>query len=325
MIYPRFKIGLKMSVLILVAIFLVTGAFVMAEYQNKKTEKTVYNATVITPATSDTVDLELADSDADGLKDWEEIILGTDPRNPDTDKDGTPDGTEVTLNRNPLIKGPKDSSSVTATSNISAEKLTPTDKLARDFFARYMELRKSGLSDDKQSQQELIGTVLKNGIILETVKLYTLKNILTTSDTSKEAVAKYANEVGTVFNKYQHDGRDEGIIVKDSLEKEDPDILKEIDPIIIVYKNTLNAILKIPAPTTMATTHLNLVNAVNKFLFNAESFRKTDVDPMKGIQGATGYLEAGKSLINAFQAIKDNLSAMDIVFSPSDPGYIFQN
>ena len=43
------------------------------------------------------------DTDGDGLNDWEEAQLGTDPNKPDTDGDGMPDGWEVAHGLNPLI------------------------------------------------------------------------------------------------------------------------------------------------------------------------------------------------------------------------------
>lgn len=42
------------------------------------------------------------DSDGDGLTDWEEDQLGTDPQNPDTDGDGLPDGWEIAHGLDPL-------------------------------------------------------------------------------------------------------------------------------------------------------------------------------------------------------------------------------
>jgi uncharacterized delta-60 repeat protein len=46
-----------------------------------------------------------ADSDRDGLPDWKELSIGTDPQNPDTDGDGLADGAEVnTYHSNPLVR-----------------------------------------------------------------------------------------------------------------------------------------------------------------------------------------------------------------------------
>jgi hypothetical protein len=48
------------------------------------------------------VDLDTADTDADGLLNWEEELYGTDPTKKDTDGDGFSDGTEVKRGKNPL-------------------------------------------------------------------------------------------------------------------------------------------------------------------------------------------------------------------------------
>jgi hypothetical protein len=45
---------------------------------------------------------EVDDTDADGLVDWLELALGTDPRSADSDGDGIYDGKEVTLGCDPL-------------------------------------------------------------------------------------------------------------------------------------------------------------------------------------------------------------------------------
>jgi hypothetical protein len=47
-----------------------------------------------------------ADSDADGLSDYEEWVAGTDPANPDTSGDGISDFDAVALNRDPLAQHP---------------------------------------------------------------------------------------------------------------------------------------------------------------------------------------------------------------------------
>ncbi len=51
---------------------------------------------------------DLKDSDNDGLKDWEEELYKTDPKNPDTDGDGYIDGEEVNSGHSPLVKSPGD-------------------------------------------------------------------------------------------------------------------------------------------------------------------------------------------------------------------------
>lgn len=58
-----------------------------------------------TASTSPYTRPSLPDSDGDGLKDWEELLWGTDIHNPDSDGDGMNDGDEVNAARNPKEAG----------------------------------------------------------------------------------------------------------------------------------------------------------------------------------------------------------------------------
>ena len=310
-------------VLIVLAGLVVVGAFVLAEYRNKQIKKVVYSSIVATSTEGLSSELQNIDTDTDGLKDWEEVLLGTDPDKSDTDGDGTADGKEAVAGRNPLVKGPNDSQKETAKNGIPNEKLTQTDILSRDFFARYMELNQTGLSGDAQSQSELIGQVLKNGIVLSSPKVYTQKDMVISADESTAAIRKYGNEVGAIFKKNKNSRRDETVIANDSLEKEDPEILKEIDPIISTYKSILQSLLNTPTPQVMISMHTDLINSVSRFLFVAESLRQTDVDALKGLQGASGYMAAGESFFNALRALTTYFSSVGISYTQNEGGGMF--
>lgn len=316
--------SLKNIVLILAAAALIGGAFFVAEYRHKQDKNVVYQAPIVstsTPALSP--ELQNVDSDTDGLKDWEEVLLGTDAHKADTDGDGTADGKETTLGRNPLVKGPKDKLSETASSKTPTEDLTPTDLLARDFFARYMELRQAGLSQDSQSQIEVAQQVLKNGLVLATPKVYGASSIKVKNDSSPTSVKKYGNDMGNVFITYSINSRNEAVIAKESLEKENPELLKEIDPIITSYKNILNGLLKIEVPQEMVSIHLNLVNAMSGVLFSAESFRKSGADPIQGVQGTVQYLASSRNLSAAFNSLKNHFSSLGIIYDQGQSGAFF--
>ena len=50
-------------------------------------------------------DPNVTDTDADGLDDYAESLLGTDPTDADTDGGGTSDGDEVAASTNPMWPG----------------------------------------------------------------------------------------------------------------------------------------------------------------------------------------------------------------------------
>lgn len=282
---------MKNAILIVVAILLVGGSFVFAEYRNDKA-KNVYVAPIIADSVNDGA--SEVDSDGDGMKDWEEILLGSSPNDPKS-------------------KGSISTKSA-VTSDLTkktAEKLSPIDLLSRDFFARYMELRQIGISADKASQEELASRTFDN-IAFPQPKSYKISEILTKTDNSKEAVKQYALEIGMIFKKYGIKSRNEAVITKEAVEKEDASLLKEIDPIIISYKDIINGLIKVVAPQTMNIMHLDLLNSMNGVLFMAQSFRNSETDPTASLQAAGYYQTAEKNLYGALNAIKSYLTYLGI-------------
>ncbi len=316
--------GPKNILLIIIAFALIGGAFILAEFRNKKTEKVVYQALVATSTSVIPSELQYQDSDKDGLKDWEEVLLGIDSKNPDSDGDGTTDGEEVVLNRNPLVKGPKDKMETSTTTKIAQkENLTQTDIMARDFFARYMELRQLGISENKINQEELIQEVMKNGIVISTPKLYTSKSILSSSASGKDAIKKYGNDIGKVFRQYSSNARNEVAIAKESIDKEDPEVLKELDPIIKNYKNIISGLLKVPAPQAVGNLHLRLVNSIYILQFNAELLKKSESDGVSALQGVSNYMSGAKEANEVFNALKNYFDDEGVFFDQGEAGAYF--
>ncbi|HEY9583870.1 MAG TPA: hypothetical protein VJI66_02830 [Candidatus Paceibacterota bacterium] len=282
---------MKNVILIIMAILVVGGSFVFAEYRNDKVEN-VY----VAPVTADTVDDSASevDNDSDGMMDWEEILVGSNPNDP---KSKGSVGVKSTV-----------TADLTKT---STEKLDPIDLVSRDFFARYMELRQIGISSDKANQEELAARTVGN-IVLPQPKSYSLSEIITKTDGSKEAVKQYGSEIGAIFKTYGIKSRNEAIIAKEALEKDDMSFLKEIDPIIVSYKNMINALIQVKAPQSMATMHLDLVNGMNGALFLAQSFRNVESDPVAGLQATSYYQITVDSFGNALRAIKSYFTYLGI-------------
>lgn len=283
----------KNFLLICIAILLVGGSFIYAEYSNKEKDN-VYNAKDLAVVNSDESEPQDIDTDGDGSRDWEEILVGTDP--------------------NDAKSKPSDKKSV-VTGDISKTntntKLDPMDIVSREFFARYMELRQLGSSKDKASQLEIAQATAGN-IVLSKPATYTEKEILIKQDQSIEAVRQYGLEVGNIFKKYLVKSRNEGVIVRDSIEQEDPEILKELDPVIASNKNIINSLVKLSVPASLTTIHLDLLNAMNGSLFVAQSFKDSGVSPVEGIQAIQYYTVVQKNLFDAVNALKSYLKYLGI-------------
>lgn len=289
------KYPIKNILLIFVAILLVGGAFVFAEYRNKQA-KTVYESekSVLIASKNEPLAIADDDTDGDGSKDWEEILVGTNPKDPKNKPDSRPN-TAATAD---LTKKPN-------------EKLDPVDLISREFFARYMELKQTGSSKDKISQEQLAQRTAGN-IVLSQPGKYELKDILTKNDNSKDAVRLYGQQITNIFNKNSVKTRNEAVIAKESFEEEDPEILNEIDISIDSYKKIINSLLLVSVPESISRLHLELINSMNGALFVAKSLRNSSLNPIEGAQGVQYYSVVQKSLYDSMTAIKSYFKYLEI-------------
>jgi len=109
------------------------------------------------------------DTDNDGLRDWEEDLIKTDPANPDTDGDGFLDGEEMDSGHNPLIKAPADEQTFYPLP--LGEKYNITNKVFSDenmdtLFAAYFAQKKEYLDNHPQinSQEAFANNVAQSTI-----------------------------------------------------------------------------------------------------------------------------------------------------------------
>ncbi len=298
------KGSVRNIILIFIAILLVGGSFAFAQYRNDN-KQSIYTASDTVNINSTGTESHNIDTDGDGLKDWEEILVGSNPR--DAKSKG-----EVSK------KTPLDNDLT-----IKKENLTSTDILSRDFFARYMELRQIGASGDKLSQEDAVSQSVGT-LAFPQPKVYTTANIYTDSTIGKEAVRIYVNKIGTIFKTYIISSRNEAAIVKESTDKENPKILEELDPIIASYKKVLTGLIKIPVPSSMTQMHLDIINSLSGVIFINELFRKSATDPVLGLQAAGSYLRyAGKFNIS-YNNIRSYITFLGITYMEQEGGSFFQ-
>lgn len=273
------------------------------------------------------------DSDGDGLKDWEEELWRTDPNNPDTDGDGTKDGDEIDVGRNPNLSGPND---VLDTSILSADdkkssfdgdgKLTATEKFSQDIFGNYLLKRVSGESLSEDDKNILVSSALQNISDLGDYEIkYTTSDINISADTSDIALKNYGNTLGNIIKKYSFETKSSVLILEDSLENNNPNEIKKLDPVIDGYKNILNDFLEVSAPESATQEHLDTVNALALMTDVIESMRVFYEDPIRALAGLGQYQAGSEMLLDAFQNMKTYFSQNGIKFEEKDGGYILVN
>ncbi len=206
-----------------------------------------------------------------------------------------------------------------------SEKLTPTDLFGRNFFTKYTELRQSGLSDNANAIESVANDLINQSLSgIKGANLYTLKDINTTYKSDIETTKKYAEDLMLVLSKWMP-AVNEVEIVTNALESGDMDLLKQIDPIIVGYKNAINKLKAMTVPDVLALPHLDLINGISMQIFNAESLRNADKDPLTSLAAVSMEVKSLETIANAIGRMQTIFANTGITSVTPQSGSILQS
>ncbi len=262
------------------------------------------------------------DTDKDGLKDWEEALWKTDPKNPDTDGDGVKDGEERTISQSKQAEAIRKNSEATA---VKPGNQNVTQEFAQQIFSKYMELKKGGTKLDERSMDALAENFIKNNDLLDpTINPYTASNFSILKNTSTEDIRAYGNNLGKIVLAHSSkSGKNEMEVFLSSLQKNDEEMIKELDPIIATYKGMVKDMVLMKVPEAALTDHVALVNSIDQVGRTIEGLRKIYSDPLVGVPAMYAYKDSVDSLTKNFRGMENYFKAQGILFTQSEPGKMF--
>jgi hypothetical protein len=291
------KLSVKNIILIAVAVAIIVVAFIVSRYENPtyavsadNTQNSMQLSVITADVTSSTDAISYAGN-------WEKTL-------------------------STAVSGPWENSSSSTTA--SSTPLSPTEKFGQDLFSLYSQAENSGEDvTDPTVQQAIVGKVLADGSVLPAPKPYTISDLKISPDNSIAALTAYGNAAGLVYveNYIQHQG--ELTIVQNSLDSNDPTILKQLDPIIAEYQGMLKGELAVTVPSSMEDFHLDLVNAFNELIFADQGFEETYSDGLTSLNGLNIYQQGANDLDTALAGIKTRLNLSNITYTAQEPGIIF--
>src|SRR3989344_294104 len=220
----------------------------------------------------------LQDPDNDGLPNWEEALLKTDPANPDTDGDGMSDGEETKANRDPLTPGVGDLKS--RSENLVSSNGELTTELAKAVIdsGAIGEVLQGNSGDIPDSFLKNIGAIYTES----QAKLVSenLQNLRYSPASDPASIKKYFNAVAasylTNFSKFEkNDLEIFAVIAKNPTEEN----AKLLDPYIGAVNTLLNDLESLEAPLAVKEFHEKGVTLAAKTKFEVAALRNVENDP----------------------------------------------
>lgn len=257
------------------------------------------------------------DTDSDGLKDWQEVLWGTDKNNPDSDGDGVADGQEVSSGRDPQIKGPDDqlektrgisSSSVAIFANgLDYDPNNLSTNLSRDLFANFMALQLNGGISEEQ-QAALVSNTVSNidpGSIPPKYTIADIKVVETNAKTLRAYGNALADGVGSGLQAVQNAGSDQASLA--------------------AYSNLIDSLKSIPVPSSLGLTHLKLINSYHVSHEALVIMIDYKNDPVKSLFGIKAFKSNAVTINDLLTNIAQTFRNNGIIFDKSESGYVWKN
>jgi hypothetical protein len=273
-----------------------------------------------------------ADTDEDGLKNWEETLWKTDLKNPDTDNDGTTDGEEIKEGRDPTITGPGDELKklediyVDGTNENSEQTLSA--KMADDFATAYFSYKATTDGAPLTNQEK---ENIKNSVLLNVEKssaayndVYTKENIVVINSSSAEDAKKYINTLGQALdNNFKNISGSELEILNLIMDSSNQDNIALFDPYLTAYEKFVGLMQTTPVPNSYAELHLSLLNSMQNTFFAVRNMQQFYNDASTALVGTKLYYRELSRARNFLENLKKQTESDGLVFAKEDAGSFF--
>jgi hypothetical protein len=241
---------------------------------------------------------EYKDTDNDGLANWEEVLWGTDPNNPDSNGNGINDGDEIKKENNVHLKKlalkiddedlPHNSSS------------TKTEIVSKKIFNSFMETLQVGGTFSTEKNMAIASDALN-------VALKTQNNNRDSYTLSKNQIvpATFANRIiyiKTVLNELKEmssgDVENEIVLLFELAQGDKKESVKKISETAKFYGEHTHTLMNIKVPSDVADIHVEMIKSLLKYTKVLSDLGKLFNDPLSSADA-----------INSFESSKNKLSA----------------
>lgn len=289
------QINSKILGAFVVGFALVAGSYTISNFGASDIAPTDSNVYAITAPAPERSFIEVADSDQNGIEDWQEEFA---PR--------TPLQIDVAPQSASLYEIPD----------------TVTDQMSIQLFQSV--LRAKGRGNVGPTPEQVVAEtteLLQNTVIKDTI--YSA-NVLTVVENTPEAIRTWGNALGfSLSSRNVADSEGELVIIDRALRNEDPTELEKLEPIIAMYKALRDDALATPVPRGFEKQHLDLINVYQAMYATLDGLKLAFRDPVVSLLRVKRYQDDAAGLAYALQNVYGVLLPHVRLFNQNDPVYVF--
>ncbi len=222
------------------------------------------------------------DSDGDGLFDWEELLWGTDPNNPDTDGDGVSDKDNPNRITEPSPKEVADS---------SEKEMTRTEQLSLDLFQTYLELKKQ--SETGTGDPKSLASLIAENKVSVNVETITPSDLTAVPETP-ENIERYAKALTDILiARFPQAEQSDQDLLLTAIQTQNPELAKTIGKHAESYTLASEEMRRLSVPEKALNLHTDVVNSLSWLAETTRLASLVFTDPVSALYSLQAYQNAG--------------------------------
>jgi hypothetical protein len=248
------------------------------------------------------------DTDADGLKDWQEVLYGADPTNAHSLDASLTDGEAVREGKAALrVLATRPESMEPEVPGTDAAPETLTDRFTREFFGNYLLQR----GQQAPTEEEFLAFIKDATADLTTQtsieEPYTAIEVIPggSGEAAVETYLSLAGKAMTPSGSYDR-SKDELDYFSEGMGGKTASYA-HVRAVGTLYTNIARALMNVPAPYEVATAHLRVANAYAALGQVAADMAEMPNDPLRALVALDRYSEVRRNLGEALQTFAATL------------------
>ncbi len=274
----------------LIGFALIGGAYTYTNFGQSNFPAPVNNVAAVA---SPRVAITVTDSDGNGLEDWRDQFVTTEPI---------------------IIE--------TAASSTYQVPDTLTGQLGINLFENIVRAKSGG--PFTQTEEEVIASTVETIEAETELKIYDIPDILIIENWTDEDIRNYGNAMAGAIIRNNVEGLESEIdILNDVVNRSKPERIVDLKTLAGVYERTRNDSLLIPVPSIFLKQHLDLINTYHALYEDIDAMTLSYEDPAVALFRIKRYEEDALGLRYALENMAATLAAYPQLFTVDDQAALF--
>lgn len=197
---------------------------------------------------------------------------------------------------------------------------TFTGKFSEAFFKDYMSGKVNGA--DFSDPSAFVGNAVK-AIEENTQSKTHARNEMSITPDTPEAMHAYGNRIAEIIKAHPANGTNEGMILKNALQSNNPKLLDELESIRTDYIEIIAGTLEVKVPVSFVNGHVQLLNAYESILTDIEAMQLAFTDPLFALARVKSYPDHVEVLLQSYKNINALLIEHAVTYTNEEPGSFF--